>query len=168
MSLPEGTQQFEYHLDKGFFEAMESADVRDAELTVRLEVTRRGDIYDMRFYIEGNVTVGCDRCLDDLVMPVDADYSVAVKYGDAYNDEADEVIEIPAGERYFDISRLVYDTVMLSLPMTCVHPAGACNPAMSSILEDHSATIADGDDDATADTEIDPRWSELKKLTDNN
>ncbi len=59
--MPEGTQVFEYHLGKKFFDDMESADVRDADLAVKVEVNHNHDLYEMCFKIDGTVTVLCDR-----------------------------------------------------------------------------------------------------------
>ena len=166
IGLPDGTQTFEYQPDKNFFEAMESTDIRDAELTVRLDVTRRHEFYDLRFYIQGEITVGCDRCLDDMILPVDTVYNVAVRYGERYNDDNDEVLEIPSSERYLDVAPLIYDTVALTIPISHSHADGECNEAMSELLASHRAKTIDTD--ADNDNEIDPRWSQLKKLTDNN
>ena len=52
-SLPEGTHEFEYHLDKVFFKNMESEDVHNADLLVKLTVVHKVDIYDLTFNIEG-------------------------------------------------------------------------------------------------------------------
>ena len=71
-TIPEGVQEFEYHLGKQFFVNMESADIHDADLSVKLTVTHKHDIYDLAFHVTGTVTLICDRCLDDLIQPIDA------------------------------------------------------------------------------------------------
>ncbi len=183
-TLQEGTHEFEYHLGKQFFVNMESADIHDADLTVKLTVTYKHDLYTLDFLITGTVTLICDRCLDDLVMPVESTYHVAVKYGDDYNDETDELLVIPHGDNYLNVSYMIYDTVSLAIPIKHVHPLGKCNRAMSALLRKHRAR-KEGDEDTeledqlidemeTMDSEpapepeTDPRWNELKKLTDNN
>ena len=94
-SLGVGTHEFEYHLDKQFFVNMESSDIHDADLNVALTVQYNGDIYNLDFHITGEVVLICDRCLDDLRFPIDATYHIVVKYGEDYNDDNDEVLEIP-------------------------------------------------------------------------
>lgn len=181
-SMPEGTEKFDYHLGKTFFTNMESADVREADLDVKLTVVHRGGIYNLDFVITGNVTLLCDRCLDDLVLPIDATYHIAVKYGDDYNDESDELLEIPESDNYLNVAYMIYDTVTLAIPIKHVHPLGKCNRAMSAILKKHRARPIDDDEQAledelidemddmggTSDIPTDPRWDELKKLNDNN
>lgn len=166
-SMPIGTHEFEYRLDGQFFKEMESADIHDASLTVNLTVNRKSDFYEMAFVINGEITLLCDRCLDEMALDVDTEYDIVVKYGDTYNDESDEVLIIPESDNYFNVAHLIYDTVSLEVPMTHVHDKGDCNEDMSEMLRQHSASETDDQQDED-DAPIDPRWSELKKLTENN
>ncbi|MCM1137910.1 MAG: DUF177 domain-containing protein [Duncaniella sp.] len=181
-TIPEGTQQFEYHLGKQFFVNMESADIHDADLTVKLAVTHKHDIYNLAFHVSGTVTLICDRCLDDLIQPIDATYDIAVKFGADYS-ETDELLIIPESENYLNVSYMIYDTASLAVPVKHVHPLGKCNRAMSALLRKHRATKVDDEDAELADQLIDemetmdsspepddtpstdPRWDGLKKLS---
>lgn len=184
--MPEGTQEFAYHLDKQFFVNMESTDVHDADLEARLTVVHKHDMYNLAFHITGTVTLICDRCLDDLILPIDVTYDIAVKYGDDY-DETDELLIIPQTDLTLNVSYMIYDTVSLAIPLKHVHPMGKCNRAMSALLRKHRAVKDDEDaelaetligemeamDDDVADDApasaggaepTDPRWDGLKKL----
>lgn len=182
-SLPEGTHEYEYHLDKVFFKNMESEDVHNADLLVKLTVVHKSDLYDLTFNIEGVVTLICDRCLDDLEMPIDTTYHISVRYGDEYNDESDDLLVIPEADNYLNTAYMIYDTVVLSIPIKHVHPMGKCNRQMSAMLKKHRATERGASDE---DTELeeslieeidsidagaalpeqpaDPRWDALRKL----
>lgn len=149
-NMPEGVQEFEYHLGKQFFVDMESTDIHDADLSVRLTVTHKHDIYDLAFHVTGNVTLICDRCLDDLIQPVDTTYEVAVKYGDDYS-ETDEMLTIPERDSYLNVSYIIYDTASLAVPARHVHQPGKCNREMSALLRKHRATSAGEEDDALMD-----------------
>ncbi|MDE6853478.1 MAG: DUF177 domain-containing protein [Muribaculaceae bacterium] len=180
-SLGVGTHQFDYKLDKQFFTNMESADVHDADLDVHLTVVYKGDFYDLTFAITGDVTLICDRCLDDLHFPIDASYHITVKYGDDYNDDSDEVLEIPESDATLNVAYMIYDTVVLAIPMKHVHPLGKCNRQMSAMLKKHRSR-AEGED-ADLENELideidnidaglsdgteatDPRWNALRKLS---
>lgn len=177
-----GTHDFEYHLDKQFFVNMESSDVRDADLNVRLVVKYNGDFYDLDFMIEGDVTLICDRCLDDLHFPISTSYHIVVKYGEDYNDDSDEVLEIPYSDSTLNVAYMLYDTVELAIPIKHVHPLGKCNRQMSALLKKHRATANDEDaelenelidemdsmPDSTDETPTDPRWDALRKLSDDD
>lgn len=181
-TLPVGSHDFDYHLDKQFFVDMESADIRDANLDVHVNVVYKDDMYELTITIKGEITLICDRCLDELPCPVDTSYHIFVKYGPDYCDDSDELLEIPESDQYLNISYMIYDTVALTIPIKHVHPLGKCNRAMSSLLKKHRApgSMSDEDEglvedmmeeiDEAEDSEApsDPRWDELKKLTDNN
>lgn len=162
-SIAEGTHTFEYHLDKQFFTNMESPDVRDADVNVKLTVTYSHDVYDLTFSLTGTVTVPCDRCLDDLPLDIDATYHIKVKYGDDYRDDSDEFIEIPATDPYLNVAYMIYDTAQLAIPIKHVHPLGKCNRAMSSLLKKHRAHVP-GDADAELEDDL---IDEMDSMADN-
>ena len=176
--MPKGLNNFEFALTKQFFANMENSEVRDADLAVNLRVDNAGEYYDFDFKVSGTLTIICDRCLDDLVIPVDTDYHLVVKYGEEYNDESDEVLEIPESDSFINVAYMLYDTAMLAIPIKHVHPAGKCNRAMSQILRQHRAAeegedeMSDvemiGDDMGDDSGAIDPRWEQLRNLKDNN
>ena len=185
-SMPQGDHHVEYHLGKQFFVNMENEDVHDADLKVDVDINHVRDVYDMTFKINGTVTLICDRCLDSLIQPIEATYHIMVKYGDSYNDESDELLVIPQTDAALNVAYMIYDTVVLAIPMKHVHPLGKCNRAMSAMLRKHRAQPADPEETAleeqlieemdseapetpeTPEQSSDPRWDELKKLTDNN
>lgn len=179
-AMPIGSQEFNYHLNKQFFIDMESSDVHDADLEVHLAVNNRGEMYDLVFTITGTITLICDRCLDNLEHEVDTEYHISVKYGDSYNDDSDEVLEIPESDLYLNVAYMLYDTVELAIPLKHVHAPGKCNRAMSAKLNKHRALISSEEDaefgDEINDTDeisasedmIDPRWDALKKLKNND
>ena len=181
-SLGTGTHEFEYHLDKQFFANMESSDVHEADLAVHLTVKYNGDFYDLDFHVSGEVVLICDRCLDDLHYPIDTTYHIIVKYGEDYNDDSDEILEIPESDNTLNVAYMLYDTVELAIPIKHVHPLGKCNRQMSALLKKHRATAGDEDaelenelideidtlPDSSDDAPTDPRWDALRKLSDND
>lgn len=183
--MPVGTHEYEYHLGKQFFVNMESADIHDADLGVLLTVTHKSDMYDLNFHVAGDLTLICDRCLDNLIYPIETDYHITVKYGDDYNDESDDLLIIPESDNYLNVAYMLYDTVALTVPIKHVHPLGKCNRQMSAMLKKHRARKTDDEDaeledalmeemdsmdlDEPSKPDTDPRWDALKGLsTDNN
>lgn len=167
-SMAEGSERFDYHLDKTFFEKMENGEVRDANLEVALSVENRGGVYTLDFAISGEITVLCDRCLDEMALPIKTNYHIIVKYGEEYNDESDELLEIPESDNYLNVAYMINDTVTLAIPIKHVHAKGKCNSAMSEILKKHRAEGGELDAESGGEPPIDPRWDALKKLTENN
>ena len=153
-SLAKGSHEFDYTLGKQFFVDMESADVRDADVKVKLTVTYNGDVYDLNFVFTGEVTVLCDRCLDDLHLPIETAYHILVKYGDTYNDDSDDLLEIPESDNYLNVAYMIYDTAVLAIPPRHVHPLGKCNRAMSALNKKYLVKDESEEDADDIDTDL--------------
>jgi len=117
-SLAPGTNRLEWHAGAEFFEGFGNADILDADLEVRASVLSRGLTVDASCEIAGSVTVACDRCLEDLVIPVETSFE------ETYTPEGGEL----------DLSQDVYDYVCTSLPLQRVHPEGECNQETTKYL----------------------------------
>lgn len=172
--MPEGTHKFEFTLDDDFFKEMQCADVQHGDVKVNLSVKHSGNLYYLEFDCVGTIFIPCNRCLDEMPHDVDATYDICVKFGERYDDSHDEVLIIPESENDFNVAPLIYDTVMLTIPITHSHAPGECNPEMERVLAEHEIFLSEEIDDAENENDsdnnngFDPRWAELKKIIDNN
>lgn len=177
-SLSLGVQEFTYHLGVDFFSDIEPLEVRGGNVDAVVSVDRKSDdIYQIEMTLKGEITIPCDRCLDDMTWPVDTSYDLSVKEGDEYDDSRDNVLTIPSHWRELDLEPLLRDTVLLTIPIKHVHPEGGCNAQMLERLSQHMAAMGsdeqmrsdEGHDDTGSYTlGDDPRWEALRKLKDNN
>ena len=170
-TLPFGTHAVECHVDEAFFNTDEQNEVRRADVDVTLNVTRKSEnTYRLEITCRGTVTTGCDRCLDDLDLPVEVSYCLNVEQmGTELDDTHDELLIVPSDWRELDAAPLVRDTVLLSLPMTrCHENEDDCNADMLNVLDSHSVEVVPDDDDnpQSVTNGTDPRWEALKKLTE--
>ena len=150
----------DFDLDNLFFAALDGSEVKQGALHVSVSIRKTIGFYELLFHTEGTVAVTCDRCLDDMSQPIEADNRLVVKLGAAYSEE-DDVITVSEDEGILDVSWLIYEFIVLAIPIKHVHAPGKCNPAMSQVLEELSA---DRSSDEVSDQPIDPRWSALFKL----
>ena len=150
----------DFDLDNLFFAALDGSEVKQGALHVSVSIRKTIGFYELLFHTEGTVTVTCDRCLDDMSQPIEAENRLVAKLGAAYSEE-DDVITVSEDEGILDISWLIYEFIVLAIPIKHVHAPGKCNPAMSQVLEELSA---DRSSDEVSDQPIDPRWSALFKL----
>ncbi len=176
--LPIGKQDFNYHIDGKFFNEIETSEVRSGSVDVALSVTHSQEgIYELDFVCNGIIIIPCDRCLDDMEHPVDTSYHLTVKMGDELDESIDNVLVIPSSWRTLDLSPIVRDTVLLTIPMMHAHSPGDCNQEMLGRLMEHTPQSLDSEEDfmresqselcTTAEGETDPRWDALKQLLDN-
>ncbi|MDR2955851.1 MAG: DUF177 domain-containing protein [Prevotella sp.] len=164
--LAEGKHQFEYDLDNQFFSLIDdgTADVKKGKLKVILSLKKTSVTFELGFDIKGNVSVPCDRCLDDISIDVDTQNKLIVKFGKEYSEESDEIVIIPEDDGAINIAWFLYEFIVLSLPSKRVHPPGTCNRAMSSKLNKHKVKDSgeDTDDDFDEDLESEDSWDSLK------
>ena len=110
-----GERKFHAHADLEFFQQFDNTEILDADVNVEVRVVKEGTRkVEAELHLSGTVTVPCDRCLEPLAVPVEANPS--------------EVFEPEVLSEDWDLSQAVYDYVCLSLPLQRVHPEGECNP----------------------------------------
>ena len=149
--LATGRNLLSWTVGKEFFESFENSEVIDAELDIDVTVEKSGRYVGVDCYIEGSVSVECDRCLERLDIPVDEEVLLSVKYGE--EESADdpqegtrEVIFVPEDGAELNMSQIIYDYVCLSLPMQRMHDEGECNPdALKYLGSSSDAGASEGD-----------------------
>ena len=131
--LAAGESRFSWHAGKEFFESFDNTEILAADLDIEVVVEKSGRYLGIDCEVDGKVVVECDRCLEDLDIPIGTDIMLSVKYGSEENSEEHqegerEVLFVPQDEAELDLSQIIYDYVCLSLPMQRVHEEGECNP----------------------------------------
>ena len=162
--LTEEETTLEFDLDNGFFEALDDADIHSGALHVSVSIRKATGFYEFRFHTLGTVCIPCDRCLDDMDQPIEADNQLVVKLGSTCSED-DDTITVDENEGILDLSWFIYEFIALAIPIKHVHAPGKCNPAMTKVLEELST---DRSSDEESDQPIDPRWSKLKDFKFNN
>ncbi len=159
-SLTEGDHTFSFQIDDSFFQNLTDAEIKQGNVDAKAVIHKTTDSnYTLELTIKGDVTVTCDLCLDDMQQPINSTNSFIVNLGkEASND--DDVITIDENEGILSLVWLIYEAIVLAIPIKHVHAPGKCNDAMTKKLKELSATRS-GDEDA-ADT--DPRWAKLETL----
>ena len=183
--MRESSRVYSYKIDNQFFADIDAPQIQKGELEVQLTVQKSIGVFVLNFHTEGVVYVPCDRCLDDVEIPIDTDNSLKVKLGEEESEDA-EFITVSELDGFINIAWYIYEFIALSLPIKHIHAPGECNEAMLGALNKYLKTDANADDmeddddfdaddaadvETTADAEpkeIDPRWNELKKILNNN
>jgi len=159
-ALTEDITPLEWQLDNQFFQSLEDAQVQNGSLHVSGSIRKAVGFFELILHTEGTVQVPCDRCLDMMDQPIEADLRLVVKLGPEYQEE-DDIITVDENEGVLQTAWFIYESIVLAVPIQHVHQPGECNDAMMRVLEEHSAARSS---DADAEENIDPRWSALKNL----
>lgn len=111
-SLTDGVGSFSFRAEGDFFRSFEGTEILDGDVAADVEAEDLGDCLRVRAALKGSVSVTCDRCLEEVSIPVETEF------------EEDVEVHGPV----IDLSQIVYDYVCTALPLQRVHPDGACNP----------------------------------------
>lgn len=182
-ALEEGDYSFEYELDNDYFKKIDSPEVQKGDVKVFVALKKSGNTFELKFNLEGQIQIPCDRCLDEMEQFVSYKGKLYVKFGKDFSQEDDEIVIVPEDEGEINIAWFLYEFIVLSIPAKHVHLPGKCNKMMSVKLKKHLVTSDEDEDDddilADLDSDLDfmdndsekktdPRWDELKNIIDNN
>ena len=159
-SLTSEETTLDFDLKDSYFESLDDSELKQGALHVSVSIRKATGFFELIFHTEGTVTVTCDRCLDDMSQEIETDNRLIVKLG-AVNSEEDDLITVSEDEGILDLSWIIYEFIVLAIPIKHVHAPGKCNPAMSQVLEELSADRSSDEESAQP---IDPRWSKLAEL----
>ena len=156
--LSVGVHNYKWEISHKFFEAVDNFEIDDATIEVELNLEKQERMMICNFIIIGSIFVKCDRCLDELELPVNSEETLYIKFGTENDEEADDVLIIAESEYQIDVSRLINEFIALSLPLKKVHSSGkkggqGCNKEIISKLEELSG-----------ENKVDPRWEQLKNI----
>ena len=79
--------KYEFTLDNQFFVDLDGPEVQKGKLTVELNVKKTSGVFLLDFQTEGFVIVPCDRCLDEMELPVSTSDKLKVKLGSSFAEE---------------------------------------------------------------------------------
>jgi uncharacterized metal-binding protein YceD (DUF177 family) len=155
--LKPGKHHYDFQLDQSLFEVFDSELIRDADLSVVLELEKTSNMIQLNFSASGQGRVDCDRCGDDLTLTLDCSEKVIVKFSEEPNPaDEDEIIVLAPSDHELDVSRRIYEMIVLNMPKRRVHEhIKDCNQEAIARL----STSENREED-----DIDPRWEALRKL----
>jgi len=163
--LKEGRHEFEFDVDDSFFEQFESSEIKKGKLAVRVILDKNRQVLEMGFFIQGTVQSICDRCLDELDLPLQYQGKLFFKFGEESYELTDEIIILSSSEYKINISQYIYEFIHLALPYRKIHPdingASGCNSGMIQKLE--SLTNHE-----TREKNYNYSWDKLKEIIDKN
>lgn len=163
VGLKLGNNEFDYSIDKKFFDEYEYSLVKNGDLKVHLTFNKHETMFVLDFTIKGTIEVTCDRCLAPFPQEIETTEQQIIKISDAeFEDDNGDIILISRGAYEFDVAPLIYEYINLQAPIitTCDGKQSYCDQAMLDKL--NKLRVEDDSEDKT-----DPRWDALKNFGDN-
>lgn len=145
-SLEKKKHVFEFSLNADFFLRFQHPDINGGNANVTITVEKLSNYMNVVVDFSGELVVSCDRCLDDLAVPVEGENILSVRFAEApeeqENEEEDlkeDVMYVDGGDEELDLTHYVYESICLALPIQRVHGndkngKSLCNPNMLKYL----------------------------------
>jgi len=160
IGLKEGKHQFDYQIDKKFFDAFQYDEFDSVSVDVTLIFIKKATMLELEFSIKGTVTLNCDISSELYDQSITDDFKLIVKFGDTYNDDHDEILVIPHTEFQINIAQYIYESIVLAVPTKRLHPKVIDGTLQNEIIEKlKEFQIKELKSDIT-----DPRWDKLKDI----
>ncbi len=166
VGLKAGVHHFNYELDEAFFGQFPESQVQQGKVFVDLALDKKERLFVLNFDISGSIATECDRCGQQVDLPIHGNYTLYVKLGDKREEDKDseEVMWLPDSESMLDVSGPMYEFIHLSVPMAKVHPdtrtgEPGCDPEILKLLTQ--------EEEPEEEKHTDPRWDKLNDLNIN-
>jgi len=158
-SMVDEAYHFEYEIDGRFFDELRQELVQNGNFFVRVDLEKNAEIIVLDIQHDGKVSTACDRCLEEIDLPVNDKVQIIIKFVEEDRMD-DEVTYLLKGTERLNLAPFIFEAISLSLPLVnrydCERDEKApCNDKVLSILE--------GREQAERE-ETSPVWDELKNL----
>ena len=166
IGLKLGKHQFEYQINKAFFESFDYDEFESADIKVSVVFEKKSTMLELNFKHKGTIHVPCDLTNEMFDFPIKGKLKVIVQFGEEYNDDNDELLILPHGEHEINIAQIIYEMIALSIPFRKVHPGVKDGTLDSEALRKLNELRVEEIKEENKNTEdnIDPRWDKLKQL----
>ncbi len=166
VGLKLGEHVFTYEIGKSFFSLFADSMVQECDLYVHLTFDKKKEtFFVLEFFVDGTVETTCDRCLNPVVLQINARNRMVVKFENQASrvdlDDPDVWLLEPQAVQ-LNVAQQLFELVNLQLPLrvTCDMDAMSektCDPSVTEQLR----KLAQEQPPTT-----DPRWNKLKELGD--
>ncbi len=163
IGLKLGKHQFDYQINKTFFEAFDYDEFESSDIKVNLVLEKKSTFMELNFKHKGTIFVPCDITNEMFDMPIKAKFRLVVQSGEEFNNDNDELLILPHGEHQIDVSQYIYEMIVLSIPLRKAHP-GIKDGTLKSEALDKLNDLKVKKINTTTPENIDPRWDKLKQL----
>ena len=166
IGLKPGKHDFEFEIEQEFFDLFETEqEFFNPKIVADVLLDKHTTFLEFHINVSGTVQLICDISNEEFSENIENDLKILVKFGEEYDDSNEDIITIPHKDSEFNIANLIYEAVVLSIPMKKLAPSVRDNDEYQKLLDQYSPQITEEDEEEQS---IDPRWAALKKLKDNN
>jgi uncharacterized metal-binding protein YceD (DUF177 family) len=165
IGLKLGKHQFEFKINKKFFDEFSFDEFENCDLNVDVVLEKKETMLEINFKHKGSVYVPCDLTGESFDLPVKGKIKLVVQFGDEFNNDNDELLILPHGEHQIDLSQYIYEMIVLSVPQKRIHPGVKDGTLQTEALQKlNELQVKEIKEEVKKEDDIDPRWDKLKQL----
>lgn len=169
IGLKTGKHHFEYQISNMFFEVFDYHEFNNSNIKVNVVLEKKSNLIELVFKHKGTVNVACDMTNEEFDLPIKGNMILIVRFGDAFNNDNEELLILPHGEFQIDISQYIYEMIVLSVPLRRIHPGikdGSLKTEALTKLKELTVQESkkEPEKESKKEENIDPRWDKLKQL----
>jgi uncharacterized metal-binding protein YceD (DUF177 family) len=162
LGLYNGIHVYEFDIDQEFFRHFEMSKIKEATLQLELTLEKRDSLVTLDFSCEGSFKATCDRCTQEIEIPLDFEERLYIKYGEASDSSDEDIIWLEMHASEIDLTDTVYELIHVHLPIINRVDCDSenyvrCDKEALAVIYNHEESQED--DDANNDL-----WQELKKI----
>ena len=163
-----GKHHFEYQISNAFFEIFDYNEFNNSNIKANVVLEKKSTMLELAFKHKGTVNVACDLTNEEFDLPIKGNMKLIVRFGEAFNNDNEELLILPHGEFQIDIAQYIYEMIVLSIPLRRIHPGvkdGSLNTeALKKLKELTIKELKIDHKKEQKEENIDPRWDKLKQL----
>ena len=158
--IKDGNHEYYFNINGKFFESFVDPEVTNCDIKVNCNLFKDGNKMKLSLTIEGNIlNFNCDLCAGSINFPIMNSFDILLNETKTDMEDTDEIVYIQSNQSHIDISQLIYEGIILSIPSKIKHSGSGndiCNKEMMVLLEKYTEKEKIND----------PRWDNLNKLKD--
>jgi len=159
--VKDGSHEDYFDINGKFFESFVNSDITNCNINVVSVLIKDGNKLKLNLCLKGEIyNLLCDLCASEMTISVDNTISVLLHESEEKMDDTEDIIYIKPNQHGIDVSQLIYEGIILSIPSKKEHKEngnGKCDNEMKVLLDKY----AGGNEKRN-----DPRWDKLNKLKD--
>ena len=138
---------FNVQLNNGFFLSFGHPEILAGYADATLKVEKFSNFMNVELSFSGEITVICDRCLENLEIPVEGENILSVRFKEGFfeteeefeEENLEDIMYVSQGDDEIDLGVYVYESICLAMPIQRVHDTdkkgkSLCNPEMLKYL----------------------------------
>lgn len=158
--IKDGNHEYFFNVNKKFFESFVESEVINSIIKVNCNLFKDGNKLKLSLHVEGCIlNFNCDLCAAPIKLLIKNSMDVLLQETEIEIEDTDEIVYIQSSQSHLDISQLIYEAVILSIPSKIEHSgveSDICDKEMMVLIEKY----------AKKEEINDPRWDDLNKLKD--